>query len=89
MRSVEFAPPMPTQVASFPVTFASGAATTHVPVTDVYEEPPVATYPDQLRDVERTVVFDGVCGCVGAVTPVEPGCVFDAIFQVPFSSTSA
>ena len=80
---------MPTHVASLPAKFASGAATTHVALTDVYDEPPVATYPDQFREVERTVVLDGVCGRVGAVTPVEPGWVFDAIFQVPFSSTSA
>src|SRR5258708_9193987 len=55
MRSVVFAPPMPTHVASIPGTLGSGFATTHVPVTDV-TVPPVATYPDQFRDVPRTVV---------------------------------
>src|SRR5260221_635415 len=49
--------------------------------------PPVATYPDQFREVPRTVVL-GVLGEVGAVTPVLFGCVFDSIFHTPFCSTS-
>jgi hypothetical protein len=70
-----------------PATFASGLAMTQVPLTDVYELPLVETYPDQLRDVLRTPVFDGVCGwvgCVGLDPPVLPGWVFDSIFHEPF-----
>ena len=59
MRSVVFAPPMPTHVASIPATFGSGFPMTHVPDTDV-TVPPVATYPDQFRELPRTVeVGDG------------------------------
>src|SRR5438105_15774171 len=86
MRSVVLAPPTPTQVASTPATFGSGFAMTHVPLTEV-KVPPVATYPDQFRDVPRTVVLVGPCGWVGATTAV-PGWVLDAIFQAPASSTS-
>ena len=55
IRSVVFAPPMPTHVASIPATLGSGFATTHVPVTDV-TVPPVDLASDDIKKLKETLL---------------------------------
>jgi hypothetical protein len=66
------------------VPVAVTLGTVHVAVTAV-KVPPVATYPDQLRDVDPTVV-----GGEPALPPGGTfvfGCVSLAIFHAPLTNT--